>query len=467
MCRVVGVSAALSCALAGPLLLVSLHHSAPSMPCSRDWDDLCAYKTDVKVLIRHKTIGCLYYSCMLAILGGYVIGYEYVIKQGWGNLVDLSGSLRATCKSPEAPAPVDMLPYCSQAKLPTGAPPAVRLPCMSLDDEATMQVSSMGVLVGTRLSMIHEHTNPNCGELEYPCTRWVPERRVDAFVGDIESHTVLVQHAVAPSFIQKMGGREVIDVFHNRSFYPELRGPEGTATAVPCAGPLDPVPECPDAGDLIRVGDLINISGQNDAHLDLDAPLKSPGHPDTSLRSEGLTMRINLVYEGYSHYYYRVSTNAIKAKVTSSDWYNSSTRVIQDLHGIQLIFAQSGGVRLPDVKTMLLTLVSGLVMLSTAKTIADYFLLYVAPKRAKYRLFTEMITPDFGPENDAERAVLDKIVARKQRERDEILGLGLTDQDAFLPEGPGSGAMAGATAHAGSAEGRRGGMAVQVLSDRA
>ena len=125
--------------------------------------------------------------------------------------MDLSGSLRATCKAPEQLAQVDTLPYCSQAKLPPGPVPTVRLPCMSIDDEATTRVSTMGVLIGTRLSMIHQDVNPNCGELEYGCSRWIDTRRVDAFVGDVESHTVLVQHAVAPIFIQKMGGREVID----------------------------------------------------------------------------------------------------------------------------------------------------------------------------------------------------------------------------------------------------------------
>ena len=73
----------------------------------RDLDDLCAYKTDVKVLIRHKTVGCLYYLCMLAILGGYVIGYEYVIKGGWGAMVAFAGSLRATGKSSAVLAPIN------------------------------------------------------------------------------------------------------------------------------------------------------------------------------------------------------------------------------------------------------------------------------------------------------------------------------------------------------------------------
>ena len=68
-------------------------------------------KTDVKVRLRHKTVGCLYYLCMLGILGGYVVGYEYLIKGGWGNMVDFAGSLRATCKAATTPAPIDTLHY--------------------------------------------------------------------------------------------------------------------------------------------------------------------------------------------------------------------------------------------------------------------------------------------------------------------------------------------------------------------
>jgi len=149
-------------------------------------------------------------------------------------------------------------------------------------------------------------------------------------------------------------------------------------------------------------------------------------------------MRINLFYDGYT-YYYKASTNKIKAKMETADWYNATHRIVNDLHGIQLAFAQSGGVRLPDFKTMLLTLVSGLVMLSTAKTVADYFLLYAAPKRADYRLFVEQLSPDFGPDNDAERMLLEKILARKRRERNELLG----KEEPFLAEGtPNSAAVA-------------------------
>ena len=139
---------------------------------------------------------------------------------------------------------------------------------------------------------------------------------------------------------------------------------------------------------------------------------------------------------GYSSYHYVVSTNSIKAKLETADWINASARVVNNLHGIQLIFAQSGGVRLPDVKTMLLTFVSGLVMLSTAKTIADYFLLYVAPKRADYRLFVEQLSPNFGG-NDRAR-LLESVLARKREERQAMMGLGRDQAEAFLPQGSNS-----------------------------
>ena len=183
---------------------------------ARDLDDMCAYKTDVKVLIRHKTVGCLYYACMIAILGGYVIGYEYVIKGGWGAMVDFTGSLRATGKSSSVLAPIDSLHYCTQAQPGKAPVPAVRMPCMSSDDEVTMRPTSLGVLVGTRLSTVFQESNTSCGVLEYGCSRWVQRERVDAFIGDVEGATVLVQHAVAPSFAQKIK-KEAVDTFHNRS----------------------------------------------------------------------------------------------------------------------------------------------------------------------------------------------------------------------------------------------------------
>ena len=57
-----------------------------------------------------------------------------------------------------------------------------------------------------------------------------------------------------------------------------------------------------------------------------------------------------------------------------------------------------------------------------AKSVADVFLLYAAPRRADYRLFVETLTPDFGPETDEEKQKLTRVLERKREERDELLG---------------------------------------------
>ena len=283
-----------------------------------DWDDILAYKTETKTVIRHRTIGGLYYFCMLAILGGYVIFYEFYLKEGWGLQIDFSGSLRTTAKASAVVVPLAKLPYCDNPDDDVydgdgKATPAKRLPCMSTDDYLTNQGSSQGVLIGTRLRRILQYQNEKCGELQYGCERWVTvaNESQSAFVGNVEGTTVLVQHAVAPTFEQKIG-KEAVDTFHNRT-HPRLEGPDGhEKTAIACSGRGVPEPECPDAGDLFTVADLIAV-----ANIDLDGevPGSEGGSDATSLRYEGLTVRVNLFYEGYGSYYYKVSTNPIKAKM--------------------------------------------------------------------------------------------------------------------------------------------------------
>lgn len=84
-----------------------------------------------------------------------------------------------------------------------------------------------------------------------------------------------------------------------------------------------------------------------------------------------------------------------------------------DLHGVQLILEQTGGVYKPDVRTALLTLVAGSALVAIARTLANLFLLYLAPNRRIYRLFVYADSPDLDPDTPAERAVLDAVVARK------------------------------------------------------
>ena len=102
---------------------------------------------------------------------------------------------------------------------------------------------------------------------------------------------------------------------------------------------------------------------------------------------------------------------------------------IADLGVVLLLFAI--GLKL-DVRTLLLTLVSGLALLSAAKTVADAFVLYLSPHRKSYRLFITTDTPDFDPDTEAERLLLAKVLARKRRKQSLLV------KHAIDPDGPSS-----------------------------
>ena len=182
--------------------------------CAGDLDDLLAYKTDVRVKVRHKVVGGCYYGVIL-LVAAYIATYQFYWSGGWGDLEELQGSLRATVHLNEVATPIADLPYCTQAGTKR-TPPAKRLPCMSADEVVTIREGApLSKVIGTRLSTQYESRNSSCGELEYGCERWTNTRRIDAFVGDVENATVLLQHAVAPASEASIG-REVIDTFRPR-----------------------------------------------------------------------------------------------------------------------------------------------------------------------------------------------------------------------------------------------------------
>ena len=131
--------------------------------------------------------------------------------------------------------------------------------------------------------------------------------------------------------------------------------------------------------------------------------------------------------------------------------------------GVQLVFAQRSRVFAFDFRTMLLTLVSGMALLSTAKTITDLSLMYVLPHRRSYRLFVQKLTPDMDPDTDAERAVLRDMLAAKRRKLGVLKGEQTISSTAAAAGGSGSdafcelndAAMAAAAVAANKAEAAR------------
>ena len=117
-------------------------------------------------------------------------------------------------------------------------------------------------------------------------------------------------------------------------------------------------------------------------------------------------------------YEYVVAKNTLKAKFVRADALGgegpaaNGTRVLHDVHGIQLLFSQEGELWIFDFPTLALSLLTGLAMLSLAKTLADVYLFYLAPKRDDYRIFARSDTPRFDPRSEDEVAVRVRVRVR-------------------------------------------------------
>jgi hypothetical protein len=146
---------------------------------------------------------------------------------------------------------------------------------------------------------------------------------------------------------------------------------------------------------------------------------------------------------GEARYNYAVNASRIEAKSSFFGSFTSSfdhavpaanaTRELYDVHGLQIIFEQGGGLSQFDVMTLLLTFVTGIALASVAKTVANAFILYVSPRKDDYRLFVRTTTPDFSPDSDAEAQSLADTLAGKRRKMERRLGQGASVQTGTAP----------------------------------
>jgi len=254
--------------------------------------------------------------------------------------------------------------------------------------------------------------NVSCTAESYGCTEWLTSTPpVSYYIGAVEKSTIMFQHAAAG-----VEDLELSQAIYNTYGYrpaPVVRGVNGETTASPSPALL-PV------GDVIELGDLLRVAG-----VDLDNAAQSSMHAvnktsDELPRYTGLTLRVTVVYDSVG-YHYTVRANPIEAKVESyvvSHGVNGSAlREYQDLHGINILFTTTGGPTYFDFQTLILTLVAGVALLASVKTLANVCLMYVLPRRADYRLFVQTVTPDFLPDSEHESRVLDDVLRAKRRKR--------------------------------------------------
>ena len=378
-----------------------------------DWDDVLAYTTERKVRIRHKWVGGLYYLTALAI-ASYTCIYQVWLLRGYLMDVPITGSLHASVEPAGSTAPVARLAYCTQSGAHADQQ---QLPCASFEPLFELvQTAGIGVLVGTRISSTVQLRNESCVRFEYGCNEWLPSTKpMDEYIGDIDSALITVQHsAEAMRAIDSESGLQLVDTFTSPSArHATLEGvgapPSGLAVRYE------------DHGDVLTLAQLMRAAG-----IDLDGAAAAPTNSsdEESTRYAGTTVRVAVEYTAHGYTYHAVES-PVQSSRTSVRWANSTSRQVDTIYGVQLVFTQRSRVTQFDVRTLLLTLVAGLALVSAAKTVADFFVLYVSPHRLDYRLFVVDHTPDFGPDSERERKLLAKVLWRKRRKQSMLLTHGL------------------------------------------
>lgn len=382
-----------------------------------DLDDALAYTTERKVRIRHKWVGGIYIFSVLAIIV-YTVVYQVVLLRGYLLDIPIAGSLHASVKPASSTAPVETLAYCKQSGARTEEQ---QLPCTSFEPLfESVNTADIGVLVGTRITSTVQLRNESCVRFEYGCKEWIRSTQpIDEYVGDIDSALITIQHsAEASRSIDSESKNQLIDTFTS----PSTRHATLVGVGAPPSGlavRFEP------HGDVITLAQLMGAAG-----IDLDGAAAAPTNSSDaeSTRFAGTTVRVAVEYsaDGYT---YRAVESPVQSSRTSVRWANSSARQVDTIYGVQLIFTQHSRVSHFDVRTLLLTLVAGLALLSAAKTVADFFVLYVSPHRGDYRLFVVDHTPDFGPDTEKERQLLARVLWRKRRKQSMLI------KHAIDPEG--------------------------------
>jgi hypothetical protein len=128
---------------------------------------------------------------------------------------------------------------------------------------------------------------------------------------------------------------------------------------------------------------------------------------------------VKIVFEiEREHYHYEVEPlNPLYETLAESDL--GDKWVAGEYKGISLQFSYGGYLGTFDIQNLLIQLVTGLGMISIAKTVTQTTMKFVAPLRNQYRLFTEEMTPDFklGENEVQKQLVLDAELAEKDFQR--------------------------------------------------
>eukprot|EP01062_Namystynia_karyoxenos_P022045 TRINITY_DN18434_c0_g2_i2.p1 TRINITY_DN18434_c0_g2~~TRINITY_DN18434_c0_g2_i2.p1 ORF type:complete len:470 (+),score=126.57 TRINITY_DN18434_c0_g2_i2:85-1410(+) len=375
---------------------------------SLDADDLFAYKTSRRIVIRDRKLGLIRLGIIIAIFV-YVVIYEVVLRKGYLKKQDPVGFVRTSVRVGEVQAG---LPYCCSytgCSEPAFGGESGRLRCLDWDRHGIVHPpgEEFSVFVSTRVTVTDYAPVPrSCwlNESGSGCPPWRESTQRSYFVSSPETLSVMITHGV-----NGRGGGTVVSA--SEMVGAVLKGADGEAgTALNFCGSTTPGvahtnmgSSCTEAdrerpGDILTLGQLMAAAGLKDG-LDV-RPKSSAG----TYRYDGIVVLLFVEYTGtgidtsMSYEYEAVHVPASEYKYEEVHYVHqgdSVSRQVWNRHGVRVILIQSGYVAVFDFAELMKTLVIGLSLSKIAEFLVDAVFINALPLGWVYKRYRDIKTRDF------------------------------------------------------------------------
>jgi len=273
--------------------------------------------------------------------------------------------------------PAENLTYCN-----TSAHQKIgiwsNLECIYLDENFAVfpTVEDHNMFITTRLTENVEILN-NCSLLNYTC-QYINISENSYYLADIERFTLLIDHTMYAEGITQKNARELSGYFrsYDGSNYNNLTK---LPNQIGVAG----------KDDIIEIGTILKA-----AKVDLDTA--SDTNNLRTKRNDGIILFLTITYSNtYSYnldnFSYTYSVNLIgntKYKAVQPIYTkNLENRLLWNRHGVRIIVLQTGQIGKFDFPTALLSLVSGLGLLTVSTLVVDILATKILPSHGVYEKY--------------------------------------------------------------------------------
>eukprot|EP01065_Artemidia_motanka_P021714 TRINITY_DN25971_c0_g1_i3.p1 TRINITY_DN25971_c0_g1~~TRINITY_DN25971_c0_g1_i3.p1 ORF type:complete len:440 (+),score=145.70 TRINITY_DN25971_c0_g1_i3:39-1322(+) len=371
---------------------------------SLDIDDVFAYKTSRRVVIRDRKLGFIRLGIIVAIFV-YVVIYEVVIQRGYLEKHNPVGFVRTSVRSVDWSPPLAQQYCCAFAGCVTPAfgSPRGALQCVDWDYHTIVQPPSeeFSVFITTRVSVTEYQPLPrDCQVNATPtlCGPWQPDTTRTLYVNSPERLSMLLAHGVHG----RGGGIVVTQRDMDSAKLKGQRELNFCGGPQPGVGHTDLSSSCDDAGSRNRPGDIFLLSDLL-ATVGIDLDELHDGGSDTR-RYDGVVLLLFIEYSGtgidtsLSYEYDVVLVPGHEYKYEEVLYRHDGTNVVRQVwnrHGVRVIVVQSGFVADFNFAELMKTLVIGLSLIKIARFLVEKLFIPALPLGWVYKNYRDVKTVDF------------------------------------------------------------------------